>query len=86
MKGKKISFQNGADKIKKELIKEYRREIKKERIKIMNITKNKVLTKEERIKEIIKKLDKEGKVIAGINDSIFKSLFMEEEAKGFQHI
>ena len=49
----------------------------------MNITKNKVLTKEERIKEIIKKLDKEGKVIAGINDSIFKSLFMEEEAKGF---
>ena len=48
----------------------------------MNITKNRVLTKEERIKEIIKKLDKEGKVIAGINDSIFKSLFMEEEAKG----
>jgi len=48
----------------------------------MEITKNKVLTKEERINEIIRRLDKEGKVIAGINDSIFKSLFMEEESKG----
>ena len=38
--------------------------------------------KEERIQQIIKKLDKEGKVIAGINDSMFKSLFMEEESRG----
>ena len=36
----------------------------------------------EKTYEIIEKLEKEGKVLAGINAPIFKSLFLEEENKG----
>lgn len=36
----------------------------------------------EKTYKIIEELEKEGKVLAGINDPIFKSLFLEEENKG----